>query len=188
MGICDTFFQSPIYLSIYPQYNFFFSLFFFFKKIQGPNRGIIVPRHSMIRPIRHLLVPQLTKRPKSHKPPLPIPFAPPLHFTLQDTFRRRAHKVNIPILHLFDLGPHGDGSLAAGTNNDAGPLDGFECGFGAGGFQCCHHHAEFGDGGIIQDCGGGGGVGGLVEGRVGVVDGLHFLGGDGRVAVGQHAD
>lgn len=100
---------------------------------------------------------------------------------------RRSNKEHPAFANLLALRSHTNSSLALSADNNAGTLDAFERDFRASGVEVCLHDGEFFDGRVVEQRGGVGAVSGGVEFAVGEVGGGHFLLGDGREVVGQHA-
>jgi hypothetical protein len=146
------------------------------------DRSTLSDHVSQLLP-RTLLPLQLTERLKRRKLLL---F--PLSRTLQNQLRHRPHEEHIPLTDLLALRPHADPPPSPGADDNTRPIDHLKRRLRARPSEVGLHDAELLDGGVVERGRGGGGVGGGVEGHVGVVGGAHFLGGDGRVAVGEHGD
>ena len=106
---------------------------------------------------------------------------------LEHNLRRRTNEEHPALADLLALGSHTDESLALGADDDAGTFDAFEGDFRARGVEVCFHDGEFFDWWVVELHAGVGAVGGGVEFAVGEVGGGHFLLGDGREVVGEHA-
>ena len=106
---------------------------------------------------------------------------------LEHNLRRRTNEEHPALADLLALGSHTNGSLTLGADEDAGAFDAFEGDFRARGVKICFHDGEFFDGRVVELRAGVGAVGGGVEFAVGEVGGGHFLLGDGREVVGEHA-
>jgi hypothetical protein len=158
------------------------SLTYLFFHLSYPHYCVANPqRHSSpansLSPIRTLLPAQLAKSLECREP---------LPYTLKHTLGRRPNKKHKPLPHLLRLRPHTNPPLPSRANNNTRPINRLKRSFRARPVQLRLDDAELLDGRIVEDRAGGGGVGGAVEGDVGVVDRVHFLLGDGRVRVGEH--